>query len=200
MGSCGAAPRLRTRAGDRSEKRGGRKQPHRPGPRASRLTASPAAGPRGVRGSDEPHALRDGHRRRARESGQPHPVLGARPLWRQHSPLFLATEPRCSANRRYIFSGHAASHSEGVDLPRFRPKCARVGPRGTGANLRICRDKSQIQRRARPSVGRGGADRADCVRDLELRELEVSKQTAWQSVLPLALRTRRTVDADSERR
>ena len=36
--------------------------------------------------------------------------------------------------------------------------------------------------------------------DLELRELEVSKQTAWQSVLPLALRTRRTVDADSERR
>ena len=75
-----------------------------------------------------------------------------------------------------------------------------VGPRGTGANLRICRKKSQIRGRACPSVGRGGADRADCVRDLELRELEVSKQTAWQSVLPLALRTRRTVDADSERR
>ena len=55
-------------------------------------------------------------------------------------------------------------------------------------------------RRARPTVGRGGADRADCVRDLELRELEVSKQTACRSVVPLALRTGRTVDADGERR
>ena len=75
-----------------------------------------------------------------------------------------------------------------------------LGPRGTEPNLRICRKKSQIRGRARPSVGRGGADRADCVRDLELRELEVSKQTAWQSVLPLALRTGWTVDADGERR
>ena len=75
-----------------------------------------------------------------------------------------------------------------------------VGPRGTGANLRICRDKSQIQRRARPSVGRGGADRADRVRDLELHERQVSKQTACRSVLLLALRTGRTVDADGERR
>ena len=41
-------------------------------------------------------------------------------------------------------------------------------------NLGICSNFSQTRRRARPSVGRGGADRADCVRDLELRELEVS--------------------------
>ena len=77
-----------------------------------------------------------------------------------------------------------------------------VGPRGTGANenLGICRNFSQTRRRARPSVGRGGADRADRVRDLELRERQVSKQTACQSVLPLALRTGRTVDADGERR
>ena len=40
----------------------------------------------------------------------------------------------------------------------------------------------------------------DRVRDLELCEREVSKQTACQSVLPLALRTGRTVDADGERR
>ena len=48
--------------------------------------------------------------------------------------------------------------------------------------------------------GRGGADRADCVRDLELRERQVSKQTACRSVVPLALRTGWTVDADGERR
>ena len=75
-----------------------------------------------------------------------------------------------------------------------------VDPRGTGPNLGICRNFFQTRRRARPSVGRGGAERTDRVRDLELRERQVSKQTACQSVLPLALRTGRTVDADGERR
>ena len=64
----------------------------------------------------------------------------------------------------------------------------------------MCRNFFQKRHRARPTVGRGGADRADCVRDLELCELEVSKQTACRSVVPLALRTGRTVDADGERR
>ena len=75
-----------------------------------------------------------------------------------------------------------------------------VGPAGTEPNLGICRNFSQTRRRARPSVGRGGADRADCVRDLELRERQVSKQTACRSVVSLALRTGWTVDADGERR
>ena len=67
-------------------------------------------------------------------------------------------------------------------------------------NQRTKNKKSQIRGRARPSAGRGGADCADRVRDLELREREVSKQTACQSVFPVALRTGRTVDADGERR
>jgi hypothetical protein len=147
---------------------------------------APRTAHRAVRGSDEPHALRDSHRRRARESGQPHPVLGAR--------TSLATASALPNRGSAPYSRYMTL----VDTPQ--PLSHRVGPRGTGANLRICRKKSQIRGRACPSVGRGGADRADCVRDLELRELEVSKQTAWQSVLPLALRTGWTVDADGERR
>ena len=81
-----------------------------------------------------------------------------------------------------------------------RARAPGVGPRGTEPNLGICRNFFQTRRRARPTVGRGGADRADCVRDLELRERQVSKQTACRSVVPLALRTGRTVDADGERR
>ena len=50
----------------------------------------------------------------------------------------------------------------------------RVGPRGTGANLGICRIFSQTRRRARPTVGRGGADRAD-------RELETSSCASARS-------------------
>ena len=75
-----------------------------------------------------------------------------------------------------------------------------VGPRGTGANLRNCRKKSQIQRSVATAVARtsGRSDRP--ASDPEMDTLEVTGYIAFLNVVALKNKPDHQVDADGERR
>ena len=73
-----------------------------------------------------------------------------------------------------------------------------VGPRGTGPNLRICRDKSQVRgpsglpSRARPAAQIGLRS------DLEMARAEVATKSFCRNVSALRNRISHQVDADGE--
>ena len=75
-----------------------------------------------------------------------------------------------------------------------------VGPRVTGANLRICRKKSQIRRAVATAVARtsGRSDRP--ASDLEMDTLEVTGYIAFLNVVALKNKPDHQVDADGEHR
>ena len=93
-----------------------------------------------------------------------------------------------------------ASREKSCGHPRARSRPGWSSTRNWRKSENLSQKVSDPRSGLCPSVGRGGADRADCVRDLELRELEVSKQTAWQSVLPLALTSQDETDCGRRRR
>ena len=76
----------------------------------------------------------------------------------------------------------------------------RVGPRGTGANLRICRKKSQIRGAVATAVARtsGRSDRP--ASDLEMDTLEVTGYIAFLNMVALKNKPDHQVDADGEHR
>ena len=77
---------------------------------------------------------------------------------------------------------------------------ARVGPRGTGANLRNCRKKSQIQRASGlPSPGRPPAQ-IGLRSALEMAHAERTTKSICRNVSALRNRISHQVDADGEHR
>ena len=80
----------------------------------------------------------------------------------------------------------------------------RVGPAGTGADLRICRKKSQIQRSVATAVartsGRSDVDPPETQSDPGMDTLEVTGYIAFLNVVALKNKPDHQVDADGERR
>ena len=76
--------------------------------------------------------------------------------------------------------------------------CSRVGPAGTGPNLRICREKSQIRRPSGlPSPGRPPAQ-IGLRSDLEVARAEVATKSFRRNVSALRNKISHQVDADGE--
>ena len=115
--------------------------------------------------------------------GESHASKIQRPIT-QRDPLSVLTTVR-------------VSHPRSIDTDY---SALRVGPAGTGADLRICRKKSQIQRRvALPSPGRPPAQ-IRRRQDLEMARAEVLTKSFCRNMFALKNRLSHQVDADGEHR